>query len=157
MPLVRYSTYLYYPAGGEAANFTTSVKPRASNQLALLFSDEFGASPLVNPATTDDAGLLSFYAAPGDYQTMVAGVMVDVPVDASVTEPVWPNLYIHNQTTPAQVWTIDHHLGVRPLVDVVLSEEGGEEVSVSEVRHTGHETTVITFGTPTTGTAHLRR
>lgn len=110
-------------------------------------------SPLSNPHTTDSDGFLQFWAAPGDYVTWLAGTEFNLTLDASVSVPVWPGLWTHDQTSPSSVWTVNHHFGVRPTVDVLLLWQHAE----TDVSHPSTETTVITFGAPVTGVAYLRR
>lgn len=151
--LVLYSTFLNFPGGGPAANFSVGIWLHASNQMALLFTDQTGDTPAPNPLTTDGDGQVVFWAAPGDYEALLAGERFHIPVDETFDEPTWPDLWVHDQSTPATVWTIEHHFGVRPQVDVILSGELAE----AAVSHPDDETTTITFGAQTTGTAHLRR
>jgi hypothetical protein len=153
MMLVLYSTFLYFAGGGPASNYLASIFPRASNQLTLLFADEDGTTPIDNPLTTDSEGLVSFYAAPGDYEARYGGNVAPVPIDESVGQPVWPDVWIHTQSSPQSTWTVQHHFGLPPHVSVVI--DGLE--SSAEVQHADDETTLITFGIPVTGIAHLRR
>lgn len=151
--LVPYLADMYFPDGNPAANYPIAVHPRASNQLALLFTDNTGATPAGNPITTDEFGVGSFCAAPGDYVSIISGNVFEFQVDASHTDPVWPGLWIHTQASPASVWTVEHHFGMRPSVDLVMS---GEETNAA-VAHPDDETTTITFGAPVAGVAYLRR
>lgn len=153
MALVLYSTMLFYPGGDPASNILVSVWHRASNQMALLFTDGTGTTPAPNPATTDGNGVVSFYAAPGDYVVPLAGDIFPVPIDESFTDPVLPGLWVHTQSTPSAVWTIEHHFGINPQVDVLLSGDAVE----SAVEHPDAETTTIAFSVPVTGVANLRR
>ncbi len=151
--IVLYSRYLFFPGGNPAADFQVQILHHASNQSALLFTDGTGTVPAPNPLTTEEDGLASFYAPPGDYSAILGGEPFHIPVDASVATPVWPGLWVHTQTSPSSVWTINHHFGVMPRVDVLLAER----VAIVDVEHPDVQTTTITFGAPTVGTAHLRR
>lgn len=153
MALILYSQYLTFPSGMPASNYPFSVTVRASNQLAPLFTDAAGTTPANNPFTTDGDGLISFYAAPGDYETLLAGTFQRIPLDSSVTDAVWGPVIVHEQTTPASVWSVHHCFGIKPSVDVVT--DSGE--TAAEVDHADDLNTTITFGSPTTGTAYLRR
>lgn len=153
MALVPYLADMYFPGGSPAADYTTAVRPRASNQLALLFTDSNGATPADNPVTTDEFGMASFWAAPGDYVSIIAGTVFEYQVNPSFTDPVWPDLWVHTQTVPSAVWTAVHCFGVHPSVDLVLS---GQEAEAA-VAHSSTSLTTITFGVPVTGTAYLRR
>lgn len=151
--LVLYSTFLYFAGGGPASNYPVSIYPRASNQLTLLFADEDGIIPLDNPLVTDSEGMVSFYAAPGDYEARYGGNIAAVPIDESVTQPVWPDRWIHTQSSAQSTWTVEHHFGLPPHVEVIIDDVE----SSAEVQHPDDETTLITFGIPVTGIAHLRR
>lgn len=153
MALVLYSSPLFFPSGNPAANVLLPVRPRASNQLALLFTNASGLSPASNPVLTDASGYMTFWAAPGDYVAWLAGSLFPIEVDDSFTDPVWADLWIHAQSTPATEWTVDHHFGVRPQVEVLI---GTQQTSV-DIMHVSSETTLITFGDPVTGSAYLRR
>lgn len=151
--LVLYSAFLSFPGGSPAANFSVPVWNHASNQPALLFTDQTGTTEADNPVITDGDGRVMFWSAPGDYEALLAGDRFHVPVDDAFTDPTWPGLWVHEQTTPASVWTVEHHFGVRPDVTVLIDGQASE----SDVSHPDDETTTISFGSPTTGTAHLRR
>lgn len=155
MPLIKYSQFFFNPGGGEAAGVPMRVTLTGGNQLTRLFADKAGTQPLENPlpTATDPAGLLSFYAPPGDYTVWFAGQAWPLPVDEDETDPAWPGLFIHHQISPAAVWTIDHWFGVRPSVSLLV---GGQETN-ADVAHPDENTTIVTFGAPQTGTAHLRR
>lgn len=73
--------------------------------------------------------------------------------EETVTVPGPIDSYTFVQSTPADVWTIDHDLGVRP-AHVTLTDANGEEIA-AEVAHPSLVTTVITFTTPVAGTARL--
>lgn len=153
MAIVLYSTYLEFPGGGAAADYPVSIWPRASNQMALLFTDGGALTPADNPLTTDGDGQAVFWAAPGDYVALLAGERFGVPVDDTFTDPVWPNLWVHEQVSAASVWSVAHHFGVRPQVEIIVSGE----VAEAAVAHPTDETTTITFGSPQVGAAYLRR
>lgn len=151
--LVLYTVSPLFPGGDPATEYPVSVILRGGNQLALLFTDQTGSTPAPNPITTDEFGVATFYAAPGDYAIPLAGADFGAHVDPSFTDPVWPGLWVHTQSTPATAWEIAHHFGVRPHVDVIVSGEAAE----AAVAHPDNEHTTITFGAPTAGAAHLRR
>lgn len=153
MPLILYSQYIAYPDGSPAAEIELPVWLLGGNQLIPLFSDKAGTTPVANPAMTDVDGLISVYAAPGALTVELAGQFFHFPVDATETDPAWPGTFIHTQASSATVWTVEHHFGTEPGVDVLV---GGVPVE-AEVSHTDDETTVITFSAPTTGVAYLRR
>lgn len=60
--------------------------------------------------------------------------------------------YTHTQVGASTSWTINHNLGVRPNVDIANS--GGQKVN-ADVLHTSLNQVVISFVTPTAGTARL--
>lgn len=151
--LVLYTASLWFPGGAPAANHAVTVHHRASNRVALLFTDSTGSTRASNPVTTDDFGQAVFWAAPGHYVTDLAGTLFDYLVDPSTTDPVWPDLWTHTQSTPATAWEIAHHFGVHPQAEILV----GSEVTQAAVSHPDNEHITITFGEPTAGIAHLRR
>jgi hypothetical protein len=151
--LVRYTSTVNFPGGGTPSNYPVSVMIRGGNQMALLFTDQAGTTPAPNPITTDGFGMVAFWAAPGDYVIPLAGDMFSVMVANSHTDPVWPGLWVHDQSTPAIVWTIAHRFGVQPQVEVLVAGQ----VAKAAVAHPDAETTTITFAAPTVGVAYLRR
>lgn len=153
MPLIKYGQYLTYPDGNPVSEMPYPVMLLGGNVLIPTFADKTGTTPVSNPVMTDTDGLLTFYAAPGTYCTDVSGTMFHYEVDATEPDDAWPGTYIHLQSTPAQVWTVEHHFGVEPEVTVLVAAA----VTDGEVTHPDPETTVITFGAPITGTALLRR
>lgn len=153
MPLIKYGQFLTFPDGSPAAETSFPVMLLGGNVLVPVFADKAGTTPLANPVMTDTDGLLTFYAAPGCFATDVAGTFFHYLVDELEPDDAWPGTFIHEQTSPASVWTVEHHLGVEPSVQVVVLGAATE----AEVSHTDEETTVITFGAPTSGTAYLRR
>lgn len=153
MPLILYSQYITYPDGSPAAEVDVPVWLLGGNQLVPVFSDKAGTTSVANPVTTDVDGLISVYAAPGALTAELAGQLFHFLVDATETDPAWPGTFIHTQASAATVWTVEHHFGVRPTVQVVTAENAVE----TEVSHGDSETTVITFGAPATGVAYLRR
>lgn len=152
MALIKYFQYLTYPDGSPAAEVELPVQLIGGNVLIPTFSDKAGTTPVDNPVLTDADGLLTFYAAPGAFFTDLAGTVFTYLVDAAETDDAWPGTYIHTQVSASATWTVNHHFGVEPDVSVVVA---GADVE-AEVSHTNSETTVITFGAATAGTAYLR-
>jgi len=153
MPLIKYSQYVYYPGGGPAAFVDLKVMLTGGNVAVPLLADKAGTSPLPNPVTTDAEGLVTFYAPPGDYSVWLGGAAWPLLVDDTETDPAWPGTFVHEQTTPAVSWSVAHHFGTEPSVDVITDDVETK----GEVSHPDDEHTVITFGSPTTGVARLRR
>lgn len=153
MPLIRYSTYIFHPGGDPAAGVTVTVRLSGGSSPSLLRADKPGAVARPNPVQTDPDGLLWFYAPPGDYETWYGGTRWPLLVDESETDEAWPGLFIHEQAVPATTWTIDHWFGVEPAVTIL--RDGIERKA--GVSHPTPTQTVVTFGTPTGGVAHLRR
>jgi len=60
--------------------------------------------------------------------------------------------YIHTQTAPATVWTIDHNLGGKP--NVALVDNEGNEFD-GEVFYNNINTITASFGVVVSGTAYL--
>lgn len=151
--MVLYMAALWFPGGTPATDYDVTVRHRASNREALLFTDSTGTTQADNPVTTDEFGQAMFWAPPGHYVTDLAGTLFDYQVDPSITDPVWPDLWVHTQSTAATVWEIAHHFGVHPQVEVLV----GGDVTQAAVSHPDDEHTTIAFGEPTAGIAHLRR
>ncbi len=152
MPLIKYGQYLTYPDGSPAADASFPVQLLGGNVLIPTFTSKAGTTPLTNPVLTDGDGLLTFYAAPGAFFTDIAGTLFFYPVDATEADDAWPGTFIHEQTSASSTWTVNHHFGVEPSVTVLVSGQ----VADADVTHTNSETTVITFGAPTSGVAYLR-
>jgi hypothetical protein len=60
--------------------------------------------------------------------------------------------YVHQQLTPAGIWTINHNLGFRPSVE--LLDSGGQEID-GEVSHPTVNQTVVALSPATAGLARL--
>lgn len=153
MALIKYFQFLFFPDGTPVSELPYPVMLLGGNVDVPTFADKAGTTPLANPVLTDPGGLLTFYAAPGAYATDVSGRLFHYAVDATEPDDAWPGTFVHTQASPAAIWTVQHHFGIEPRVDVVVAGAAVE----AEVSHTDDETTVITFGAPTTGTAYLRR
>lgn len=153
MALIKYFQYLTYAGGDPAADDSFPVHLVGGNVLVPTFTSKAGTTPLTNPVLTDNNGLLTFYAAPGSYFTDVSGILFQYVVDPDETDDAWPGTFVHVQASASATWTVNHHFGVRPQVDVIVS---GIPVEAG-ISHTDDETTVITFSASTAGTAYLRR
>jgi hypothetical protein len=60
---------------------------------------------------------------------------------------------IHLQPVPSDVWTVNHNLGFKPLVRVVLDD--GYEIIPNEVQHVDANQAIIRFTSPRVGEARL--
>lgn len=153
MPLIKYAQYITYPDGNPAADRMQTVCLLGGNVAVPMFSDKAGTLPLTNPLMTDGEGLIEFYAAPGAFITELAGSIFHFTVDPAETDPAWPDTFIHTQAVAATVWTVEHHFGLQPAVEILIGTARVE----ATVEHPDDETAVITFSAPQTGTAFLRR
>lgn len=153
MPLIRYTQYITYPDGNPAANIAVPVWLLGGNIAVPVFSDKAGTAPVPNPVMTDVDGMISVYAAPGPLTAELAGQVFPFLVDATETDPAWPGTFIHEQAVAAATWTVEHHFGTEPTVQVVI----GTQAALTAVDHPDDETTVLTFNPPQAGTAYLRR
>lgn len=153
MPLIHYVQYLTFADGTPAADYPAPVRLLGGNVLVPLFSDKGGTAPLANPPMSDGDGLVEFFAAPGEYATDISGNVFHYDVSATEVDDAWPGTFVHEQLTPATVWTVAHHFGSQPSVTVLV---GGARVETA-VEHPDDETTVLTFSPATAGTAFLRR
>jgi hypothetical protein len=156
VPLVPYRAMIFFPGGDPAAGALIDVRIIGSNLVPSLFSDAAGTIPLALPlVASTPAGNINFYAAPGSYWAELTGTLTAISVDPAYVGPtVIPDTYVHEQTAPSNLWTIDHHLGIEPDVDIVLP--GGAQVE-SFVQHPTTEQTVISLSAALTGRAYLRR
>lgn len=66
--------------------------------------------------------------------------------------PAGGDPFIFDQTTPVATWTIDHNYGRRVSVDLI--DDTGKVV-FADIEHPTLNRTVITFPSPTTGTAFI--
>ena len=98
-------------------------------------------------------GTVAFYAAPGCYLGVLSGVRTRIPVNPTHLSPVFPDVYVHDQAAPALTWTVDHHMGIEPAVNIIIAGEAVE----AHIDHPSADQTVITFSEPTSGIAQLRR
>jgi hypothetical protein len=151
--LVLYSLMMFFPGGGLASGASIPVHLHGSNQSPPIFTDSEGTIPSPNPITADEMGTVSFHAAPGHYMAELAGETFYVPIDPSHTDPVWQDIWVHTQVSPSATWTVDHHFGTEPSVDILI----GTLAVQATVEHPGNETTIITFDQPWAGRALLRR
>ena len=74
--------------------------------------------------------------------------------DDGVIDQIWASTYVHQQPAPSAVWNINHSLGVFPSVDVM---DSSDTVVYADVQHTSMDSLTVTFASPTTGRALLRR
>jgi hypothetical protein len=137
-----------------AVNVPAHVFPRGSNIHASIFSDAALTVPLANPTTTDGAGVLTFYAAPGDYWLQLNDIPFDVTINDGNDES-WHTTFVHEQTIAASTWTITHNLGTNP--DVEVSNAADTVVVFTEVNYVNANVVQVKFNTPQTGFARLRR
>ena len=64
--------------------------------------------------------------------------------------------FTYTQSTAASTWTINHTMGRYPLVDVVVSHNGVDEVILPQsIQHTSLSQVVVTFSEPYAGSARL--
>lgn len=151
--LAQYTVMLFFPGGDVAAGASIDISMDASNQMPLIYVDPGATIPAPNPMIADVTGTITFYAAPGFYLAELSGTFFRIHVDPGFAPAVWPDLYVHMQTVPALVWTIDHYFGTKPGVSVDISNNQVEP----EVDHPSLTQTVLTFNTPQQGAAYLRR
>lgn len=155
MPLAPYTETYWYPDETFAVGVEYHVFPRFSNIHAPLFQDQAGTIPLPNPGTTAAGGVISFFVDNGDYWLRIGDetFYVIVDLDPNLTH-VWPSTFRWPQAAPALVWTIMHGLGSFPAVSVLSL---ANEELFGQVDYQDADNLTITFSTPTTGVAYLRR
>lgn len=150
MPL--YSDTFWQPDGTPAQLAQARVYQRFTNTLASLFSDPAMTVPAPNPAATSSLGVLTFYAAPGDYWIHIRGLTFDVVIGDDFS---WHAAYPHVQLVAAAVWSITHNLNTP--APVVTAVDGAGAELVGTVAYPTVNTATVTFGAPQTGTAYVRR
>lgn len=155
MPLAPYTETYWYPDETFAANVPYHVFPRLSNIHAPLFADQLGTTPLPNPGLTTGSGLITFWVENGDYWLHIGGqsFYLIVDLDPNLTH-VWPSTFRWVQPAPLTTWVIAHGLNSFPSVSVIspLNEQ-----LFGDVAYVDSNNLTITFGSPVTGTAFLRR
>lgn len=155
MALAHYAEQYWYPDETFAVGVAYHVFPRLSNVHAALFQDALGTVPLPNPGVTGAAGLIDFWVAEGDYYVFIRGQAfgLTVDVDQDVIN-VWPTTFRHVQTVASAVWTVAHGLNYFPGVDI---RDAANAQLYGQVDYVDANNLTITFSTPVTGTAYLRR
>ena len=64
--------------------------------------------------------------------------------------------HMHTQSTPASTWTITHNSGYKPVVSVLVMENGQlTPILPLSIEHTTDNVVVITFSSNRTGEARL--
>lgn len=155
MSLALYTDNYWYPSGALASNVQARIFQRHTNTLASIFADAAGTTPLPNPLTTTAGGVLTFYASMGDYWIHIGRSSFQVAMDDDgVIDQIWASMYVHQQAAPSAVWNINHSLGVFPSVDVL---DSSDTVVYADVQHMSISSLTVTFASPTTGRALLRR
>lgn len=144
----------WYPDESIAANIPVNVFPRASRIHANIYSDAGLTIPLPNPTSTDASGVLTFYAAPGDYWLHLSDLTFDVTINDGSDES-WHITYLHTQSIASSTWIIFHQMNTHP--DVTVRDSTGTEVQFANITYPDLSTAVITFNSPLSGFADLRR
>lgn len=83
MSLALFSDRFWYPNGDLAAGVEARVFPQGINTLASLYANVTGTVALPNPVMTDASGVLTFYAAVGDYWVHIGDESVFISVGLS--------------------------------------------------------------------------
>lgn len=64
--------------------------------------------------------------------------------------------YIHEQQVASSTWTVNHDLGCKPVVEVLVDVDGvRQKIFPLKVKHTSDTVMQITFVSPRTGVARL--
>lgn len=151
--LPRYEAMIFFPGGDPAAGATIGVSMDGSNVTPLLFADSAATIPTPPPLIADGMGTIGFHAPPGLYLAWISGGSFRIGVDPAWPDPVTPDVYVHTQAAPANVWTIDHMFGTRPSVTLITVADQVE----SQISFPTATQVVVTFSSPQSGTATLRR
>lgn len=149
-----YQDTYWYPSGALAKFVPARVFPRNSNILAPLWADSAETVPLANPQLTTATGELTFYAAPGDYWIHLGIESFPVTIDSDDVVPeVWHDTFLYEQPVASTSWMVNHNLGAEPDVSVVIAGQ----VIPADVNYTDLNNLTITFSSPQSGVAYLRR
>ncbi|MGW0486214.1 hypothetical protein [Nonomuraea sp. NPDC003214] len=87
-----------------------------------------------------------------DVEIAVPGIQ-GPPGERGPAGPGGGSYHVHDQPTPALVWTIGHELGRRPAA-VAVEDVDGHEIDAG-VHCPDDQTVIITLGAATAGRAHL--
>lgn len=61
-----------------------------------------------------------------------------------------------NQQTPSSVWTVEHNLNCKPIVEVIVENQGVlEKIYPETIKHIDDNTVAIIFSTPRSGVVRL--
>lgn len=150
--MALYTDIYWEPSGAVASQATARVFPRFSTSLAPLFSDPAMTVPLANPTMTDLIGVLTFYAAPGDYWIHIRDLTFDVVIGDNFS---WHAVVQHVQSAPASTWIIQHDLNAEP--DVTVVTPAGVVAMVQTTFLDPNTVSLFFQAGPETGTAYLRR
>jgi hypothetical protein len=151
--LGKYKAMLFFPGGNPASFASIGISIDGSNTVPLMFADLAATIPVATPIVADVMGTIEFYAPPGLYLAEVAGTWSRIPVDPAFGSPVVPDVWVHMQTVPSAVWTIDHYFETKPSVSIDI---GTAQVE-AQVAHPTLTQTVLTFSSAQAGAAYLRR
>lgn len=151
--LPLYSAMIFYPGGNLAAGASVRISMDGSNVPPLIFADTNGTVPAANPLVADGMGTVQFYAAPGLYLAELSGTFTRIRPDAGWVGDVTPDVFVFTQAVPSTVWTVDHFFGTEPSVTVVSA---GAQIETL-ITHPSAVQSVLTFSSPVSGTATLRR
>lgn len=151
--LVQYHLMLFFPGGNPAAGASIDVSIDGSNVAPLMFADAGATIPVSSPIIADGMGNVDFYAPPGLYVAELSGAFFRIPVAPGFGAPVVPDVWVHMQTVPSTVWTIDHYFQTKPSVSIDI---GTAQVE-AQVAHPSLVQTVLTFTSAQSGAAYLRR
>lgn len=86
-----------YPGGGIAAGVPVAVYFGDTTVLAELYHEALGAVRKANPTRTNDAGIVTFFALPGEYDLVANGVTTTITVPGIVDPPTGDDFITQNQ------------------------------------------------------------
>jgi hypothetical protein len=151
--------YLQYADGGPARRVAIFVFLPGTKIKAVLYADKTGQYTGPNPTFTDQRGELVFFADTGTYDLYYSAGAIELtlPIEISTEDTVDTNEHVHLQTSPSDVWTIEHNLGSRPSVIAEDSTGIPDDVIYPAIRHLSPNLLELRWGYATSGRATLRR
>lgn len=150
--------YLQFDEGGPAREVEIFVFLPGTKVKAQLFADKSGLYTGPNPLYSDRRGELVFFADVGNYDLFYAGGGgITIPVEITGDAVANTDTYVHDQSIAADIWLVEHNLGVRPVPIVEESVGVPADITYPAIRHLDDNTLELRWGYAASGRATCRR